>query len=169
MFSYIFISLTALAIRCYECEPNFTNYSSANMCGNPTDTINCTDPLYDSCISLSITSKASNTVEFTVHSLTCTPKWLCSEAYTDYICDAMKNATNAPGVELGNCEISCCQGDLCNKPLGVPSASSFPRSITPGPTGSITVKLSVGSKNFPLNCVLFGVLGVISVAVTSIF
>lgn len=165
-----FFFLTALAIRCYVCAPNITNYSSANMCGDPTDTINCTDSFYVSCISISITGKASNIVGFTVYSLNCGPKLLCSEAYKDYTCDSMKNATKASGVELGNCEISCCQEDFCNKPLGVSSASSFPRSTTPGPAGStVTVKLSVGSTNFPLNCALFGILGVISVAVTNIF
>lgn len=168
--SCIFLSLTALAIRCYVCAPNITN-SSANMCGDPTDTINCTDSFYVSCISISITGKASNIVGFTVYSLNCGPKLLCSEAYKDYTCDSIKNATpEAPGVELSNCEISCCQEDFCNKPLGVSSASSFPRSTTPGPAGStVTVKLSVGSTNFPLNCALFGILGVISVAVTNIF
>ena len=163
---------TALAIRCYECAPNFHNFSSANMCNNPTDTINCTDPFHDSCISISLTGlrgNASYFSKFTFHSLNCTTKLLC-DTMKNYICDLLNNEANAPDVQLENCEISCCQRDLCNKPLGGPPASSFPRSLTPpSPSAKITMKISLGSRIFPLNCVLFVILNLIPLVVMDIF
>ena len=127
------LSFTALTIRCYECAPNFTNLSSSNICSNRSDTIECTDPSHDSCLSISMTGLRGNVsgiAEFTFHSVNCTMKLLCDEI-KNFACDLLKNEANAPGVKLENCEISCCQGDLCNKPLGGPSASSSPRTITP--------------------------------------
>jgi len=163
-FKFLF-SFSAFTIRCYECAPNFSNFSRANTCSNPTDTIDCTDPFYDSCLSLSITGlrgNASDFAEFTFHSFNRTAKFLCDDI-KNFTCDLLKSKANAPGVKLVNCEISCCQGDLCNKPLEGPSASWFPRRITPpSRSGSITI-------NFPLKCAVFGILGVIPLVVLNIF
>ena len=144
------------------------------MCDNPTDTIDCIDPSHDSCFSMSVTGltgNASDFGQFTFHLLNCSnTKLLCNEAIIkNYICDWLKSEGNASGVKFENCEISCCQGDLCNKPLGVPSASSFPRIITPpSPSASITIKM-FGITKFPLNYALFAILGVVPLVVMNIF
>lgn len=167
-----FFLLTALTIRCYECAPNFSSVSGANMCNNPVDAITCTDPSQDSCLSISLTGhtgNASDFAKFTFHSLNCTSKFLC-DRIKNLICDLLKTEANTPDVKLENCEMSCCQGDLCNKPLGGPSTSSFPRSITPpSPSARTTKKISLGSTIYPLNCALFVILGVIPVVVMDIF
>ena len=59
-----FFLLTALTIRCYECAPNFSSVSGANMCNNPVDAITCTDPSQDSCFSISLTGHTGNTSDF---------------------------------------------------------------------------------------------------------
>lgn len=167
---YFFFPLTALTIRCYECAPNFNNVSPANECNNPTDIIDCTDPSYDSCFSISLSglrSNASDFAKFSFHSLNCTTKFMCYEM-KNLICDLLKNEANAPDFKLENCEVSCCQEDLCNKPLGGPWASSFPRITPPSPSASIPKKISVGSTIFPLNCALFVILRVIPVVVMNI-
>lgn len=165
-----FFSFTALAILCHECAPNFSN---GEMCGNPTGTINCTDPSHDSCLSISITGftgNTSGTAESTFHSLNCTTRLLCNEIANNLTCDLLKKETNAAGLELENCEISCCFGDLCNIPSGGPWDGSFPQDIPqPIPSGSITIKMSMGSTNLALNCALFGILGVIPLATMNIF
>ena len=155
-----FFPLTALTIRCYECAPNFNNVSPANMCNNPTHiTVDCTHPSYDSCFSISLSGLRSN-AKFSVHSLNCTTKFMCDEM-KNLICDLLKNEANAPDFKLENCEMSCCREDLCNKPLGGPWASSFPRITPPSPSASIPKKISVGSTIFPLiapyslSCTLF--------------
>ena len=166
-----FFPLTALTIRCYECAPNFNNVSRANMCNNPTDTINCTDPSYDSCLSISLSglrSNASDFAKFSLHSLDCTTKLLCDDKVKNLTCDLLKNEANVPEFKVEKCKMSCCQGDLCNKPLGGPSASSSPRLTPPSPSASIHMEISVGSTTFPLNCALLVILRVIPVVVMNI-
>ena len=171
-FSIFIFFFTAFTIRCYECAPNFTNFSSASTCSNPADTMECTDPFHDSCLSLSITGlrgNASDFAGFTFHSLNCTTKLLYGEL-KNFTCDLLKNKANTPGVKLVNCEISCCQGDLCNKFLERPTASSIPRGTKPPRlSGSITIKMSMGTMNFSLKCAQFGILGVIPLVVMNIF
>jgi len=79
----------------------------------------------------------------------------------NFTCDLLQNKANTPGVKLVNCQLSCCQEDLCNEPLGEPWAASFPQGIEPPRlSGSITIKMSVGTTNFALKCAQFGILGV---------
>ncbi|KAL9979204.1 hypothetical protein ACROYT_G016834 [Oculina patagonica] len=153
----------ALALKCYQCTPNFSNFSSALIalggmgspaiiCGKPTVTMECSKPGQDSCGTISITAKVPVIGEVTVHSLDCAVKAACGDMYKNMTCSGMKNATAQSGVQITSCDMSCCQGDLCNKPL------------TPSPAGKTTVKSSAKSISFPISCVIFGILGVISVA-----
>lgn len=169
---------TALAIRCYECIPEFSNTSSlldvlgnssspVHVCGNPKNTIECSG-MYDSCVTIKMTGIAPLVGGFTIHSLNCTSRWACVDVMKNMTCAAMQNATDAAGVELTSCDMSCCQGDLCNGPE-VPSATTSADNTTQGPTGSTTAKSSVKSINFPLNSALCGILSVIPLTVMSIF
>ena len=169
-FMHILFFFTALALRCYECPSDLTNLSSANTCSNPTDIIECTDPSHDSCLSVNVTGltgNASDFGEFTFHSLNCTTKLLCDEAMKNLTCDLLDKQANAPAFKLQNCEISCCQGDLCNKPLEGPTDWWFARDVTPQDVTSF--KTSVCSTTFSLNCALFCILGLIPLAVMNIF
>ncbi len=162
--------LTALAIRCYECVPEFLNIANHldvmkqsgtnSICGNPNETIDCSGPLFDSCVTSKLTGRKTDIGEFTISSLNCTSKMMCSFVIItiNSTYAAMKNITDAVGAELVNWEIKCCQGDLCNKPTVSTVLSTTPTSTTA--KGSSTAKSAARSTNFPLN--QFGILGVIT-------
>ncbi|KAL9978915.1 hypothetical protein ACROYT_G016499 [Oculina patagonica] len=164
----------ALAIRCYECVPEFSiianhldvmkRSGTNSICGNPNETIDCSGPLYDSCVTSKLTGRKTGIGEFTINSLNCTSKMMCSIGLANSTYAEMKALTDAVSAELVNWEIKCCQGDLCNKPA-VPSMT--PPSTTA--KGSTTAKSAAGI-NFPQNqCAIFGILGVITLVFMNIF
>ena len=121
----------------------------------------CSDPGQDSCVTITLTGKVPVIGEVLVHSLACSVKAACGDAIKNMTYAAMMNGTG-----ITNCEMTCCQGDLCNKPAAV---VPFPGSTTHSPAGQITVKSSAKSIRFQASCVIFRIPGVISVAFVYIF
>ncbi|KAL9978913.1 hypothetical protein ACROYT_G016497 [Oculina patagonica] len=146
----------ALALRCYECVPVFHNTSnfleilsrseSKNICGKPTKAIDC--PVNHSCSIMKMTGRKAGIGDFTVSTLNCSYSYCANVTATKIMaCPRMKAITDLAGAELVNCEVNCCQDDLCNKPV-------FP---------------STSPADFPPNCAIFGILGVIYHAFMNIY
>ncbi|KAL9979205.1 hypothetical protein ACROYT_G016835 [Oculina patagonica] len=162
----------ALALKCYQCTPNFSNISSAlsvlggmgslaTICGKPNVSVECSGSGQDSCVTITIKGKVPVIGEVTVYSLDCGMKAACGDMFKNMTCSGMKNATGQYGAEITSCDVSCCQGDLCNKPV---VSSPTPAGTTASPAGKTTVKSSAKSISFATSFAILGILGAISVA-----
>ena len=182
----------ARAIRCYQCQPDYANIVSAlanrgnsserlTFCGNPTETFDCSqDPnigqFADACSTTSVTMKLNMSLfgELEVHYniLNCTMKLACGMA-KNLTCSTLQSVFGgalggAVDLSIPHCDVSCCEGDLCNNPSGSPSGSpgttKGPTSTSLGPTSS-----SVKTIGIPPNGALFGILALITVAFINLF
>jgi len=171
----------AWAIRCYQCQPDYANIASAvanhgnssgslTFCGNPTDTFDCSqDPnigrFADACSTTSLTIKVNMSVfgELEVHAniLNCTMKLACPMA-KNLTCSTLQSVLGgalggAGGVSISHCDVSCCEGDLCNNPSG----SSI---TTTAPTSSSLKTVCISP-----NGAIFGILALITVSFMNLF
>ena len=161
-----------LTLKCYQHTPDFSNFSSGinalggmsnppTICGKPNVTMECNEPGQDSCVTITLTGRVPVIGEVVAHSPACSVKAACGDAIKKMTCAAIKN-----GTEITNCQMTCCQGDLCNKPAAV---VPFPGTTTHSSAGQTTVKSSAKSIGFQASCVIFRISGVISVAFVYIF
>ena len=192
LYVFVVVVVSAYAIRCRQCRPdmgNFTtalstgNISAVNLCNNPTGSFDCSqDPnigqFADSCYTATVTLNVSlfNIGEITYHVLDCAMKSVCPQLKKT-VCDPLKTAlAGISGVGISHCDTSCCVGDLCNNPSGSPTTSPS-RSPTTSPPGSPTTSpsesstagfptSSVKSTHIPPNVVVFGILGLFTVALS---
>ena len=171
----------AWAIRCYQCQPDYANIASAitnrgnsserlTFCGNPTETFDCSqDPnigqYADACLTTSVTMKLNTSLvgELEVHFniLNCTMKLACGVA-KNLTCSTLQSLFGGAlggGVDLSipHCDVSCCEGDLCNNPSGSPGTTKKPTSS------------SVKTIGIPPNGAFFGILALITVAFINLF
>ncbi|KAJ7381002.1 hypothetical protein OS493_004596 [Desmophyllum pertusum] len=158
---------SAVAIRCYECAPDFENIGSlANLgnpptlCGKPNMTRTCAN--MDSCAMISVTANMPLIGDIVTYNLNCTMSLMCTEALNNMTCSGVRNGTAGSPVVIKSCDVKCCQGDLCNNPTPAATTPS-PVSTTMPPTGNTTVKSSVTSISFLPNGAIFGILGAITV------
>ena len=140
LLSWLYRFVSALAIHCYQCQPSQSEINSAMqsimagntiepLCSNPTKVFDCSqDPnigfMPDSCEAVSITFNISMIGEFSFNILNCSVKSLCrmTEAMK---CGELKSVFQSnPGLELAQCNVSCCEGEQCNGPSKVSSESA---------------------------------------------
>ena len=91
------------------------------------------------------------------------------ESDMQYVAERVGGALGgAVDLSIPHCDVSCCEGDLCNNPSGSPSGSpgttKGPTSTSLGPTSS-----SVKTIGIPPNGALFGILALITVAFINLF
>ena len=156
------VVVLAYAIKCYKCQPNNAeitsaaskgNFSGLNLCSKPTDTVDCSqDPIIgsiaDACYTASVTMNISllNIGEISYHLQDCAVKSKCPDL-KKLTCDTLKTAfTGISGFGISHCDISCCEEDLCNNPSS-----------------------SAKSTHIPPNAAIFGILAFVTVAFISMF
>ena len=137
-----FHSFSAWGIKCRQCNPDLNNIANVNansgsltFCSKPTESIDCSrDPnigsLADSCYTADVTISVNTTVpgvpltDIQVFVLNCSVMSLCS-FLKDQTCRGLETAFEGiPQIQMKNCDVKCCQGDLCNDPSNPPSDKS---------------------------------------------
>ena len=189
-----------MAIHCYQCQPSpdeITNFMLSKMagntseppCSNPTEVFDCSqDPnigrMADSCLTVSVTLNFSMVGEVSYNILNCSVKSLCSMT-KNMTCGTLKSVfQSTPGLELAQCDVSCCEGERCNGPSPVSSESaSQGLSSTPVATASpsstaapnSTVALdstvppsSTAAAKVPSNAAIFSIVCLIYLTITNL-
>ena len=129
-----FHSFSAWGIKCRQCKPDFSNIANVNansgtltFCSKPTESLDCSrDPnigsLADSCYTADVRISVNTTIPgapltgIQMFVLNCSVMSLCS-FLKDQTCGALQTAFEAmPQIQVKNCDVKCCQGDLCNDP-----------------------------------------------------
>ena len=129
-----FHSFSAWGIKCRQCMPDFNNIANVNansgtltFCSKPTESLECSrDPnigsLADSCYTADVTISVNTTLpgapltDIRMFVLNCSVMSLCS-FLKDQTCGALETTFEGmPQIHVKNCDIKCCQGDLCNDP-----------------------------------------------------
>ena len=129
---HIFSILLALAIKCYQCEPDGAQLVNAlqkanqeretgglSFCAKPNETLDCSkDPnigqIADSCYTASILVDNSmyGMVSYYIHG--CGLLSGCS-LLKNLTCSNMETIVqNFPGSSSTQCDVTCCEEDLCN-------------------------------------------------------
>ena len=137
-----FHSFSAWGIKCRQCNPDLNNIANVNansgsltFCSKPTESIDCSrDPnigsLADSCYTADVTISVNTTLpgvpltDIRMFVLNCSVMSLCS-FLKDQTCGGLETAFEGmPQIQVKNCDVKCCQGDLCNDPSNPPSDKS---------------------------------------------
>ena len=191
LLSSLYRFVSALAIHCYQCQPSQSEINSAiqsivagnaiePLCSNPTEVFDCSqDPnigmLADACVTTSITlnSSMAGDLNFTYSTLNCSVKSFCNIAKNS-TCSAMDSVFQSiPFIDIAQCDVSCCEGDLCNGPSAVnstPSTSSEGSSANTGPTTSPGPTASaLQSTKAPFNAAIFSIVSLVYLAITNLF
>ena len=178
--SFFFFSFLALALKCHQCLPDYSNImniarqgsnsSGMSFCANPSKTIDCSqDPLIgsvaDSCYTTRVninTSLPFGNME--VYVLNCSVMSLCG-MLKNQTCQTLQSMfKGAPMFEIESCDVECCQGDLCNNPSSSsPAPSTLSSTDSPVSTGT---KSSVKS-SVPSAITLFGNLVLMALTVVN--
>ena len=128
--------ISALAIKCYQCQPDAGDVASVmakaaqegktgelSFCGNPTQTFDCSqDPIIgqiaDSCLTVSISINTSMVGMISYNMLNCSVLSGCS-IMKNISCGFQETIFQViPMMEIIQCDVTCCKGDLCNNPSG---------------------------------------------------
>ena len=154
---------SALALRCHLCLSYLSdvipiaeqsNSSGLSFCAHPNKTQNCSlrlDPILgtkmDSCVIAKVTLNTSLPIgDIEIYSLTCATMSKCSRLKNQTCTNLESVLGGTPKFDLKSCDITCCQGDLCNAPSKSPSsptASTAEYPVGTGTTGKSSVKSSV--------------------------
>ena len=137
-----FHSFSAWGIKCRQCNPDFSNIANANdnsgtftFCSKPTETIDCSrDPnigsVADSCYTADVTVSVNTTLpgvpltDIQIFVLNCSVMSFCS-LLKNQSCGALETVFGStPQIQVKNCDVKCCKGDLCNDPSNPPSDKS---------------------------------------------
>ena len=133
------------------------NSGGLTICNKPTDTFDCSqDPnignMADSCFTASITLNTSLPIgDIHINILNCSVKSMCN-MLKEETCGGLKTTfLEMPMIEMKSCDVTCCEGDLCNDPSGSVATTA---ATTP------TVKSSAKITSIPPNATgLFATLG----------
>lgn len=135
------------------------NSKSLSFCAEPSATFDCSqDPLIgnmaDSCYTARVTLNTSLLIgDIEMYVLNCSVMSFCNSMKAD-LCGMLGNIFGEiPMMDIKNCDVTCCQGDLCNNPSSPSSANTTQAPAGGGPTVKSSVKSSV-----PPATTLFGVL-----------
>ena len=138
--------------------------SSMSFCAEPSDTFDCSqDPLIgsmaDSCYTARVTLNTSLPIgDIEMYVLNCSVMSFCNSMKAD-LCGMLGNIFGGiPMMDIENCDVTCCQGDLCNNPSSPSSANTTQVPAGGGPTVKSSVKSSV-----PPATTLFGALVLMAV------
>lgn len=190
----------ALAIHCYQCQPSQSEINSAvqsimagntiePLCSNPTKVFDCSqDPnigrMADSCLTVSVTLNFSMVGEVSYNILNCSVKSLCSMT-KNMTCGTLKSVfQSTPGLELAQCDVSCCEGERCNGPspvssesasqglLSTPVATASPSS-TAAPNSTVALDSTVppsstAAAKVPSNAAIFSIVCLIYLTITNL-
>lgn len=147
-----YLSLTAFALKCYESK--ITNSSGTPVINDTAiGIVEC--PSQHICLLINATL-AGDVVSYHFQ-VQCSVESVCRLGENNQLCFTMSPENTI------NCDFSCCQDDLCNKP---PDFTPTPGGTTPKP---LTVKSSARKPSVPPHAAIFGVLAIIGVVLVDMF
>lgn len=124
-----------------------SNSSGLSFCANPSETIDCSqDPLIgsmtDSCFTARVNINTSLPIgNMEVYVLNCSVMSYCG-MLKDQTCQNLQTVLKGiPMFEIESCDVTCCQGDLCNNPSSSSPAPSTVKSSVKSSVPSATTLL----------------------------
>lgn len=128
-----------------------SNSSGLSFCANPSETIDCSqDPLIgsmaDSCYTARVNINTSLPIgNMEVYVLNCSVMSFCGILKNQTCQNLQSTLKGIPMFEIESCDVTCCQGDLCNNPSSSSPAPSTDSPVSTGTTVKSSVKSSVPS------------------------